>query len=116
MGLRGILLIVVDCLRADHVSAYGYRRATTPTIDALAEKGTLWEQAYSTSSWTKPSVTSLLTGLYPSEHGVFLGVKRSRNRSSATTDSLRTDRLTMAELLRAHGWRCGAFINNAQLG
>lgn len=114
--VRCALLIVFDCLRADHVSCYGYPRATTPTMDALAAKGVLWEQAYSTSSWTKPSVLSLLTGLYPSQHGGFEGVKRSKGRSGVTTDALRPTTTTLAERLSASGFRCGAFINNAQLG
>ncbi len=112
---RCILLIVIDCLRADHVSSYGYDRATTPTLDTLAEGGVLWEQAHSLSSWTKPSVASLLTGLYPSEHGAFQGIKRSKGRQT-TTDILNSSRATLAETLSRAGWRCGAFINNAQLG
>jgi arylsulfatase A-like enzyme len=113
---RGVLFIVIDCLRWDHVSAYGYPRPTTPTIDALAGEGTLWERAYATSSWTKPSVTSFLTGLYPSQHGAFEGVKRSRGDRPATTDSLQNVQATLAERFAAAGWNCGAFINNAQLG
>ncbi len=114
--IRGIVLIVIDCLRADHVSCYGYDGPTTPTLDALAKHGTLWERAHSLSSWTKPSVTSLLTGLFPTEHGAFLGIKRSKGRSSVMTDVLTSSQPTLAEALSSHGWRCGAFINNAQLG
>ncbi len=112
---RCILLITIDCLRADHVASYGYHRATTPTIDALGERGVLWEQAHSLSSWTKPSVASLLTGLYPGEHGAYQGIKRSKGRLT-TTDILSSSRATLAETLSKAGWRCGAFINNAQLG
>ncbi len=114
--MRGVLLVVIDCLRADHVSSYGYGRSTTPTIDELAGEGVLWEQAYSTSSWTKPSVASLLTGLYPSEHGAFEGVKRSRGRTTITTDRVCNLPWMLAEQFTQSGWRCGAFINNAQLG
>lgn len=112
---RGIILIVIDCLRADHVSAYGYERGTTPTIDRLAERGVLWEQCHATSSWTKPSVTSMMTGLYPTQHGALEGIKRSKGRLT-TTDVLRPSTRTLAETLAGCGWRCGAFINNAQLG
>ncbi len=114
--MRLMLLIVIDCLRADHVSAYGYGRETTPTIDRLASRGVLWEQAFSTSSWTKPSVTSLLTGLYPTQHGAFVGIKRDRAQGRVTTDVLRSATPTLAEALSRAGWRCAAFINNAQLG
>ena len=95
--------------------SYGYHRATTPTIDALAEDGVLWEQAHSLSSWTKPSVASMLTGLFPSEHGAYQGIKRSKGRHT-TTDILNSSRATLAETLSEAGWRCAAFINNAQLG
>ncbi len=64
-----LILIVVDNLRADRVGAYGYARPTTPTLDALARDGILFEHAVSTSSWTKPSVASLFTSRLPSEHG-----------------------------------------------
>lgn len=77
---ENLLLISVDTLRADHLGAYGYTRDTSPHIDALARKGTLFEQAMSTSSWTLPAHASLLTGLYPSQHrvaddGVTLGTE-----------------------------------------
>jgi len=114
--IRNILFIVVDCLRADHVSCYRYPQPTTPTIDRLAEGGCLWKRAYSASSWTKPSVASLLTGLYPTQHGAFRGVKRNNLSATSTTDALRSKQPVLAESLSAGGWHCGAFINNAQLG
>lgn len=112
--VRGIVLVVIDCLRADHVSGYGYARPTTPTIDSLAEHGLTWRNAHSTSSWTKPSVASLLTGLYPCQHGVLRGVKRSKGRVGITTDALVGENQTMAEVLSNSGWRCAAFLNNVQ--
>lgn len=64
-----LILISVDCLRADHVGAYGYSRATTPRIDELAADGVVYETAISTSSTTLPTHTSMFTGLTPSVHG-----------------------------------------------
>ncbi len=116
MARASILLLIIDCLRADHCSAYGYSRPTTPTLEDLAKRGILWEQATSASSWTKPAVASLLTGTYPTEHGAFQGVKRSRGQAGAVTDAIRAGMPTLAERLSACGWRCGAFVNNAQLG
>jgi arylsulfatase A-like enzyme len=75
-----IVIYVIDCLRADHVSCYGYRRRTTPNIDTLAQEGMIFEQAFSPSTWTKPVAASLLTGLYPPVHGV-----RMRNDVMAGT-------------------------------
>jgi arylsulfatase A-like enzyme len=66
-----VIVICVDTLRPDHLSAYGYRRATTPVLDALvAEEGILFENAYAPSSWTLPSVASLFTSMDPPQHGV----------------------------------------------
>ncbi|MGH9463675.1 MAG: sulfatase-like hydrolase/transferase, partial [Vicinamibacteria bacterium] len=65
-----VVLISIDCLRADHVGAYGYYRNTTPSIDALAADGVVFENAMSSSSWTLPTHMSMLTGLMPSFHGV----------------------------------------------
>lgn len=113
--IKHILMIVIDCLRADHVSANGYARHTTPTIDELAASGICWTNAHSVSSWTKPSVTSLLTGYYPREHGATRGVKRGKLRARATSDTLSSQATTLAERLSSSGFRCGAFINNVQL-
>lgn len=89
-----IIIYVVDCLRADHVSCYGYHRNTTPHIDSLARDGILFEDAYSPSTWTKPVAASLLTGLYPPVHGV-----RMRR------DVMRRDIQTLPELLHDHDYR-----------
>ena len=64
-----ILIYVFDGLRADHLSCYGYERETTPTVDALARDGILFERAYAQATWTRASVGTLLTGLYPAVHG-----------------------------------------------
>lgn len=69
-GAPNVLVIVVDTLRADHVSSYGYARPTTPILDGLAQQGVLFENAISTTSWSLPSHVSLLTGRYQFEHGV----------------------------------------------
>src|SRR5262245_4356861 len=65
-----VVLISVDTLRADHVGAYGYTRPTTPNIDELARRAVVFNDAVSQSSWTRPAHASMLTGLYPSEHGI----------------------------------------------
>ena len=67
---RNLLLLLVDTLRADRCSLYGYFRKTTPNLDSFAGDALVFENAISPSSWTIPSVASLLTGLYPHQHGV----------------------------------------------
>jgi len=66
---QNVLLVVVDCLRADRLGTYGYDGATSPVLDRLAGASLLFEQAHSTAAWTKPAIVSVLTGLYPARHG-----------------------------------------------
>ncbi|HSO22458.1 MAG TPA: sulfatase, partial [Chondromyces sp.] len=68
---RGVIMIVADTLRRDHLEAWGYERPTAPTIAALAAAGTRFADSISQGSWTKVAVPSLLTSLYASSHGIF---------------------------------------------
>ncbi|HKW66386.1 MAG TPA: sulfatase-like hydrolase/transferase [Terriglobales bacterium] len=68
-GAHNVLVIVVDTLRADHLSTYGYARPTSPNLSRIADQGVLFENAMAPSSWTLPSHASMLTGLYPHQHG-----------------------------------------------
>lgn len=74
-----LILISIDCLRADHVGVYGYEKQTTPNIDRLADDSVVFERAASTSSWTLPTHMSMLTGLRPSFHGVVSRYDRLSN-------------------------------------
>lgn len=65
-----VLFILIDTLRADRLSAYGYERETTPNLARLASKGILFKRQLSQSSWTKCSMASLWTGTYPARTGV----------------------------------------------
>jgi len=64
-----VLVVVIDTLRADHLSTYGYARPTSPNLTRLAAQGVLFENAMAPSSWTLPSHASMLTGRFPHEHG-----------------------------------------------
>jgi len=68
-----VVLVSVDTTRADFVSFNGHRPVTTPFMDTLAREGVVFSTAYSTSSWTPPAMASLLTGLFPTSHGVISG-------------------------------------------
>lgn len=70
--MTNVLIYVVDALRADHLSCYGYARSTTPAIDALAAEteAVRFRRAFAPSTWTKPVAASLLSGCYPPVHGV----------------------------------------------
>lgn len=64
-----VVLVVLDTLRADHMSAYGYQRPTTPKLDALARRGTVFESTVASAAWTFPTHISMFTGLDPFSHG-----------------------------------------------
>ena len=96
-----LVLFVADAVRADFLSAYGHPLATSPRFDAFARAGWLFEDATAQSSWTRPSVASLLTGLGVDAHGVF-GVRNSI--VPAVT--------TLPEALRAAGYATAAFVAN----
>ena len=105
MGFRpNILIVVAVPLRADHLSCYGWHLKTSPNIDSLASEGTLFEQAYSTAAWTPPAHASLLTGLYPSRHGV------------VGESSLDHSIPTMPKLLSSMGYRTVAFAQQSHIG
>ena len=68
-----LILLLQDTQRSDRLGCYGYEKNTTPNLDRLADRGTLYEQAYAASSWTWPSTTSILCGKLSQSHGVLTG-------------------------------------------
>lgn len=96
---ENLLLVILDTVRADHTSAYGYARPTTPTLERLARRGLLFENAYSQSDWTIPAVASLFTGMRPQTHGTF---RLMMDRLPASLE-------TLAGIYRARGYRTAAF-------
>jgi arylsulfatase A-like enzyme len=93
-----IILVTIDTLRADHLPMYGYPRATAPFLTELASNGIVFERAFSASSHTAPSHASLLTSLFPSQHGV-------RQNGHNLDESIPT----IATELQAAGYRTAAF-------
>jgi choline-sulfatase len=95
-----LVVVTLDTTRADKMGAYGARDVQTPTFDALADSGVLFEQAVSVAPLTLPAHSSIFTGKFPPEHGVrdnggfFLG----------------SEQLTLAEVLQARGYRTGGFV------
>ena len=92
-----VLLITLDTTRADHLGAYGSPGATTPHLDRLAAEGIRYQRALSPAPITLPAHASLMTGLYPFEHGV-------RDNGSFR---LSERAVTLAEILQRHGYRTG---------
>ncbi len=96
-----LVLISLDTLRADHLSAYGYERPTSPTLERLASEGVLFEHFYQNGGGTLPSHMSLMTSLTPLAHGI--------DPSDAT--QLPDARVTLAEALREQGYATAAFVD-----
>jgi len=97
-----VLVVVVDTLRAGHMSTYGYARPTSPHLTDIAKQGVLFENAVSTSSWTLPAHQGLLTGRYPHEHGPL------------REQPLNLRFPTLAHVLDGRGYRTGAFSANTE--
>jgi len=108
-----IVLITIDTLRADHLSCYGYERKTSPNIDKIAEKGIIFKNTTATSSWTAPSMVSLLTSVYPINHGVMhgLAIKKTMYGQEVFSDEL----TTLAHILNTHGYTTFAAVSNLHL-
>jgi arylsulfatase A-like enzyme/tetratricopeptide (TPR) repeat protein len=100
VGKPNIVLVTLDTTRADHLGCYGYAPATTPNIDALARGGVLFTQAASVAPLTLPAHSSIMTGMYPTHHGV---------RVNGAT-ALGQSQTTLAEVLSARGYATGAFV------
>ena len=101
-GAPNVLLIVLDTVRADNLSLYGYPRATTPVLDLLAKRGIRFDQARSTAPWTLPSHASMFSGRLPHELDV------------QWNTSLRGNFPTLAEYLGSHGYATAGFVANTQ--
>jgi choline-sulfatase len=96
-----VIFYLVDTLRADRLGGYGASKPTSPALDTFARTATLFEQAVAQSSWTRPSVTSVLTGLEPLAHGV-----------RTLDDRLAEEAVTLPEMLRAAGYQTAGFSTN----
>ncbi|HEY7512080.1 MAG TPA: sulfatase-like hydrolase/transferase [Vicinamibacteria bacterium] len=95
-----VLLVTLDTTRADRLGCYGYPTARTPNLDALAGRGVLFTQAASTSPLTQPAHSSIMTGMYPTHHGVRVNGQTALSR----------EQTTLAEALAERGYATGAFL------
>jgi len=102
---RNVILISLDTLRPDHLSCYGNPNATSPTLDGLAARGARFTDVTAGAPWTLPSHATMLTGLYPSHHGV----KSHQTR-------LGEEIVTVAEELRAAGFTTLGVVNTHNIG
>jgi arylsulfatase A-like enzyme len=135
--LRGknVVLIVVDTLRADHMTFGGYNRPTAPFLSRIATEGVVFEKAYSGASWTAPSMASMFTSVYPDHHGVITGLNvfsKSHEHTDEPTgeptlegysldggdstemklNRIPTDLETLPEVMKAAGYRTFGVADN----
>ncbi len=113
-----IVLIIVDTLRADRIEGSRNGIAIMPNLHNLSNTGWNFKKAISASSWTKPSVASIMTGLYPSTHGLVRGTRMTLDASSEAerVDGLPAQKETMATYLRHQGYTTVAIQSNHLLG
>jgi len=100
-----VFIYVIDALRADHLGCYGYDRGTSPAIDAFAKGATFYQKAFTPTTWTRPSMATMLSGLYPSVHGAM-----------HNTDGLAEWPVLLPEVLQDMGYATACFTTNLQVG
>jgi arylsulfatase len=112
-----IVLIIADTLRADHLGAYGYRRPTSPFLNRLARSSVVFGSAVSTSSHTVPSVLSIMSSHYPSQHGnqYFHQTNSFRIPKSKSRPRVPESLPLLAELLSGEGFETAAVVTNPWL-
>lgn len=119
-----VALIVLDTVRADHLSLYGYPRRTSPELERFAAGARTYERVASTSPWTVPSHASMFTGLLPHQHGAHnVDAARAGLRGTSWAECRRAgivfatplpvEQTTLAELLVAEGYTTAAFVANS---
>lgn len=119
-----VVLVTIDTFRPDRLGTLGGERTTAPFLEELMARSVIFERAFSTSSWTAPSTSSLLTGTYPVNHGVIEGFMAHRNRrdheksleASVTLNRLPDELPTLAEILRQEGYRTFGASSNINIG
>ncbi len=115
-----VVLLVIDTLRADRLPFYGYSRDTAPFLSELAERGVVFERAWSTSSWTAPSTASIMTGLYPNQHGVTQGIRVTRLLQEGDDATLELNRIpaplrTVPERMQELGYKTFGAADNPNI-
>lgn len=116
-GSPNVIILLVDCLRADHLGSYGYGRNTTPNIDQFSKDAVTFTQAISQATFTKMSIASLFTSLYAYQHGIYRGAGELMDvqTGTVTTDVLGAEETTLAEVLFQNGFLTAAWLQQGQL-
>lgn len=103
-GKPNVVLIVVDTMRADRLGCYGYAKNSSPMLDAMAAEGIVFKTTVAQASWTRPSIATILTGLYPSTH-----------QAISKVSMLPDDVFTLAEAFRRGGYYTAGLADNINI-
>jgi len=106
-----IIFVSIDTFAARHLSLYGYERPTSPVLDELQHESIVFERCFSNAPWTLPSYLSVLSGLYPRAHDVSTERQANAEPDLFSGLYLAPNRWTLAEALRARGYRTGGFVD-----
>jgi len=118
-GKPNVVLLVIDTLRADYLPMYGGKETVAPFLEKLSSGGALFSNSFSASSWTAPSTASILTSLFPIQHGILMG--RRATKKLATKDpkillnKLPQSVTTIAEVMKANGFATYGAVDNGNL-
>jgi len=111
-----IVLIVIDTLRSDHLSFYGYEKQTAPFLNQLSKNSVIFTNTYSSSSWTAPATASIFTSLYPFQHGVILGIRGFKMDRKFNPDikviKIPDELATIPEILKGLGYKTYGVSDN----
>ncbi|MEO2163075.1 MAG: sulfatase [bacterium] len=116
-----VILVVLDTLRADHLTTYGCERLTAPFLSSFASRSAIFDDAWAPSSWTGPSMASLFTGVYPRQHGVAAGYGVTRqSKTSNGKDNFAINRIpstlhTLPQILHDEGLQTYGIADNPNI-
>ncbi len=110
-----IVFVSIDTFAAKHLALYGYPRGTSPELARFQRDAVLFERCLANAPWTLPSYLSVMSGLYPRAHTVALDFQPGAEIAPQDLWQLADNRWTLAEALRARGYRTGAFIDTQWL-
>ncbi len=114
-----LVVILIDTLRADHLPFYGYHKNTAPFLSTIAEKSVVFENAFSTCSYTAPATASIFTSMYPSQHGVITGhfanIKLQKGNQTVKFDKIPEEITTLGEEISSLGLTAYGVADNLNI-
>lgn len=118
-GKLNLVFILVDTLRADHLPFYGYNKDTAPFLHSLAKESIVFDNAFSTCSYTAPATASIFSSMFPSQHGVITGhfanLKLQKGSPSVKFDQIPEEITTLGEEMSSNGFNAFGLADNLNI-